>query len=77
MNDRSRLTQHELFELNGLMAAEVTSAKKLESAIGFVNDHELADFIKKLLAVKRCRIDRMQQLVKQNLDQFQAKEALY
>lgn len=67
MVDRMGLAPHEFYELHGLLAAEVTSAQKLETTTDMIQDRELKSFMENSLAIKRRRIDRMQQIFQDNV----------
>ncbi|MDS0527370.1 hypothetical protein NNC19_16895 [Clostridium sp. SHJSY1] len=66
MEEKGKLTPHEIIELRELLDSNVVGAKKIQDSMSKVNDDELESFMEKCLDSKKENISTIENFIKNN-----------
>lgn len=68
MDDKSKLTPHEMIELREIIDSNMIGAKKIQASMTMVDDDELVDFMERCLSNKKENISNIENFIENNFN---------
>lgn len=66
MDNKSKLTPHEMIELREIIDSNMIGAKKIQASMAVVDDDELVDFMERCLSNKKENISTIENFIENN-----------
>lgn len=66
MTGSTKLSPHEIIELNEILATEIIGVKKIQTNMSMIKDEELKNFMTKCLDTKKNKINTLRGFIETN-----------